>query len=528
MSFQANSFPLTLTIFNVIMPRRTTVASLEEVELARDSVAEILSRYNNSRNVLVFQYNETHRLGRLNRSQVSRDRRRLEKLEHVIGRYEAAHLNERQARLHCSNCQRQQCHNEPDVVGISTNDPYHLHLVTISGDTVAKGKRQYKFCRYSKDPSVHYTICMQCKEYLCSPDRTVYNNFKNVWPSFIWSILSSQAVHQAYGLYVWRFIPLSWRSWWVDILRSQFRSVFDSITVEYPTPAFKDCTKEKNSFCEDINPTSNVSKGLQKLRDACNRHLFPSVLCPFGCTEYMHKTNHLSLMLVFQRYLPKVRLSLPCNKLKVSVQKLHGCRDDYIRNDGKPDIWLLNPNWKVLPSIAFDENKAPQILCCRHHNSATSGYMVHQPRHPGHILPAAMPDQLAHVCIKPRTVNQFRRNFGSNSYQMFRQDGSFNGIDTCSHTRFGRFDFCSYISSEDEALCLTHRPDCNALLTSLASEGVISDAIANDRRIAANARNQFLDYSDSTHGATYVPLQAAVQFLHDQSNANVVNITNDT
>ena len=224
----------------------------------------------------------------------------------------------------------------------------------------------------------------------------------------------------------------------------------------------------------------------------------------------MHKCNHLSFVLIFQRYLPRVRLLLPSSSFKVDLAKLVGCRDGYIWNNWQVDVWLLNPKWKIWPSIAFDNDETPHILCCRHHNASTTGYMVHPSCHLGHILPAAMPDQLSHVCIKPRTVNQLRRNFGSNSYQMFRQDGSFNGIDTCSCTKFGRFDFCSYLSSEDEALCLTKHPDCNALLTKLATEGVISDAVANDRRAAANELINSRRSINFSKGATFVPLHATL------------------
>ena len=38
----------------------------------------------------------------------------------------------------------------------------------------------------------------------------------------------------------------------------------------------------------------------------------------------------------------------------------------------------------------------------------------------------------------------------SNSFQMHEQRGTFNGIDTCNVTSYGRFDFCSKILNESE------------------------------------------------------------------------------
>ena len=111
---------------------------------------------------------------------------------------------------------------------------------------------------------------------------------------------------------------------------------------------------------------------------------------------------------------------------------------------------------------------------------------------------------------------------------MFCQDGSFNGIDTCSCTQFGHFDFCLYISSEDKALCLTEHPDCNALLTNLATEGVISDAVANDRRAAANEVINSRRCNNLSNGATFVPLHAALTFLDEQSNENIFKFIKDT
>ena len=90
------------------------------------------------------------------------------------------------------------------------------------------------------------------------------------------------------------------------------------------------------------------------------------------------------------------------------------------------------------------------------------------------------------------------------------------------------FDFCLYISSEDKALRLTEHSDCNALLTNLATEGVISDAIASDKRAAANQVINSCRYNDLSNGATFIRLHAALTFLHKQSNENIVNFIKDT
>ena len=294
------------------------IASLEEFESACNCVAEILSRYNNSRNILIYEYDQWQRLVRRSGSQVNRDHSSLVRLEALTGHYEQAHLDEIQSQLHCNNSHRHQCSNNHNVEGTSSNNAFDSNLVTICGDAVCRGSRTYKFCSQSSDSSVYYTLYRQCKDYLCSSDIKEFNQIKGFWPLFMWSILSSREVHKHYGSDVWRFVPKAWWIWWLNILRSMFSSIFDCITMGYPSPAFLDCTKE-NSFCSDIDPTHHATIGLQKLQDACNNHLLPTVLCPFGCMEYMHKCNHLSLVLIFQRYLPRVRLLLPSSSFKANL-----------------------------------------------------------------------------------------------------------------------------------------------------------------------------------------------------------------
>ena len=47
------------------------------------------------------------------------------------------------------------------------------------------------------------------------------------------------------------------------------------------------------------------------MTNACNEMLMPVVNCPWGCTEYMHKSGHAPFFDGFlQRYLPKV--CVPC------------------------------------------------------------------------------------------------------------------------------------------------------------------------------------------------------------------------
>ena len=68
---------------------------------------------------------------------------------------------------------------------------------------------------------------------------------------------------------------------------------------------FVDRTAEIKDFDDAIN-----SYSLPRLRDACNEHLIPNVLCPFGWLERIHNVQFDPWDAIFQRYLPKVILPL--------------------------------------------------------------------------------------------------------------------------------------------------------------------------------------------------------------------------
>ena len=149
--------------------------------------------------------------------------------------------------------------------------------------------------------------------------------------------------------------------------------------------------------------------------------------------------------ILLQQYLPK------CYIEKVhsdkGCEKVYSTRDDYVRDsDEDYEDLLLNPAWKVLPSLAYVEGKGPEVLTCREHNKGTNKQYVHTPRQPYHIIPSEKGDQLCHAVVKTRLIKPMRAAKYSNIYQMHEQRGSFQGIDTCDVTDFGDFRFCSVLN----------------------------------------------------------------------------------
>ena len=46
------------------------------------------------------------------------------------------------------------------------------------------------------------------------------------------------------------------------------------------------------------------------LRDICNKTLIPTVLCPWGCTEYLHQSGQFEIDILIQNHLKKCNLNL--------------------------------------------------------------------------------------------------------------------------------------------------------------------------------------------------------------------------
>ena len=132
--------------------------------------------------------------------------------------------------------------------------------------------------------------------------------------------------------------------------------------------------------------------------------------------------------------------------------------------------WLFNPDWLVSLSIAFKSKYGPRVMVCRDHDNGCPKMMVNLPQQPSHNLPSKRSDQLSHVIIQPRSIKTVRVATYSTSFQMHEQRGSFSGIDTCSITNVGKFDFTSILLGESEARSIICRPEINALLNNLVQE----------------------------------------------------------
>ena len=106
----------------------------------------------------------------------------------------------------------------------------------------------------------------------------------------------------------------------------------------------------------------------------------------------------------------------------------------------------------------------------------------------------------------------------STQFQMHEQRGTFCGVDTCSLTKFGRYDFTSSLLADAESNTIVNRPDINALLTQFVEEGKMTQCIANSRREEAVQQSVGVDFDAAIRGATYVPMDIARRFEQQLQN----------
>ena len=307
---------------------------------------------------------------------------------------------------------------------------------------------------------------------------------------------------------------------------SQFDE-FNTVSLILPDIVVKDITNAKIEF------NTLVSSGkLGDLALAYNKHLLPTVLCPWGCNEYIHKSERFPIDIIFQRYFRKIELlkiftskdEKNCG-IKAPFESIISARDDYIRpNSNSCDCFLYNRNWTVMPSIVID-NGCPFFLLCRYHKNGTKKKYIHMPRYPKSKLSSKHSDQICHAVIKTRSLKPMKKGYFSNTYQMHEQRGSFQGIDTCNVTKYGNFNHNSYLLHESELLYIANRPDIISLLNDLADIKKISK-LYKDSLIEKAMKNNLhkTELISYLNGSTYISLNDSMKLQKIISDAEKTKI----
>ena len=411
---------------------------------------------------------------------------------------------------YCENCLRKQSqHLEEKFSAI-----YTIEFILRRSDEISQ-RTKFRRIRSSSSHIRTFWLCKECDCYLVSElDNKKASSSINMWPSFIWSTLTNIKVIDTYGYTVWKLIPTPWRYWWIDNIHL-FQHEYSNVTIDYPEPIIVDRSIEVEEWNSDMN-----SQLLPRIASSCNKYMIPNILCPWGCTEFIFRCGHISLDIVFQRFLQKVNIQLIHNTDVMKYVKY--CRDDYIRFDDDYGCWLFNSKWKVKPSICYVDGRGMAFMVCKDHNNGCSQAYVHPPRQPNHILPCKYSDQLCHAVIKPRTITQQKAKKYSNTFQMHEQRGNFNGIDTCSVTQYRNFNMISYLLQEYESRSIYGRPDINALLDEFVKEKLIPKEFAESYCNTARSKMDGSDMNKMSYGATYVPAKITIQMQQENNYVKVL------
>jgi hypothetical protein len=224
-------------------------------------------------------------------------------------------------------------------------------------------------------------------------------DWKNIWPSFLWDILSgcnasdNVPYHQIEGAEtLWRMICASMREYWVEaigIIQYRYRDniikPYDGCTLDHPKPFFVDRTMDVDKFWNNIH-SLDLKRMLVEL-NLEKTSLIPDVLCPWGCTEFCFEAGHTNLGILIQHHLRKVVLNFPTAQWYRKMHFVESSRNDYICEEENRDLVLMNPKWPVRPCVVLEEGEGLMAMVCRHHmkHSDTKRLYLHPPRKPNNI-----------------------------------------------------------------------------------------------------------------------------------------------
>ena len=209
-----------------------------------------------------------------------------------------------------------------------------------------------------------------------------------------WSFLQNTPLQSIYGINIFNIIPTNFHYWWIESLLDYFPDVYQGISIEFPPPIFSDITT-------DIEESKRLLKqnSLLDLEYVCNNHLKPTVMCPWGCSEFIQHCGSCNIDVIIQRFFLKCEIKLMDHK---QLNKVKWIRDDYYRFNDEFDRIMMNPSWEVSPKIAFIDGSL-KVLTCKCHDKGSDDMMIHTCRWE-HNLAAEQSDQIAQVVTQSRII----------------------------------------------------------------------------------------------------------------------------
>ena len=94
-------------------------------------------------------------------------------------------------------------------------------------------------------------LCMECKQFL---DDGITQTIANIWPTFIWKMLTNVDLFRVHGIYLWAFVPGGWHHWWMDTAGALYGGGLEyrGITLLAPSPIFTDVSGPRDKLLDSI------------------------------------------------------------------------------------------------------------------------------------------------------------------------------------------------------------------------------------------------------------------------------------
>ena len=382
----------------------------------------------------------------------------------------------------CRNCRREE-------LSVEEGDPKELTVtvVRVSVEVLTFRHRWKSFSRRDIGRSqTHVSLCLQCKAVLtremkdeseieCEDSKPKKFQMKDVWPVYIYKMLTDEEMICRYGSDALHFVPKQWWKYYKSGLVTDYPLIYlDSDWEEYldSVPVVVDRTFDKRAFRDILN--RNL---LGELKHGCDRYLKACVLCPWGCAGFLHDAGCLHFDAVISHFFPFLGFVGTLSSVGEKGRVVSSRQDFFSFSIG---MHLFNAEWTVHPSVYFDDALGPVFLTCDDHHGGTKDKYFHVPKS-GSSLPPFHGDQLSFVVLRARTLRNAQARLYSNMYQMNLLQGNFSGVDsTWISDERRRFDFHSHISQMNEARTYRGREDIRGLVGRLMDGGNMDHEFVED------------------------------------------------
>lgn len=403
----------------------------------------------------------------------------------------------------CCNCKRMDipCDNE-DICVVLSNFPV--------AEVTRYEKKWITFDPKLCESSV--LLCVECIAVLSKEERRKRRSgnkttpWRYLWPVYMWKLVTHPNMLLRFGIGTLHWIPATLLDFWEHQLVSRFPDYYDASSIS----AHRMTVAVVTDVTEDIGKFKGIlsRNKIGELKRGCNQYLMPRILCPWGCTAYLHDYGYVSYDAVISRLFPAVEFAGTIASASERA-RVYSCRSDYLSFE--IDCHLYNPNWSVHPSVEFVSGKGPLLLTCDTHANGTTQQYFHLPKS-STCIPASNPDILSHAVINTNVIHRTKAFQYSTTYQMNKCTGSYSGVE-CSYVSENRhFDFISHLTDVNEARSYAGRIDIRGLVGRLKGQNLIPDELADG--FAERATDLFSDGSSLgslASGATMITLHDAIK-----------------